>query len=86
MVKKMNNAQIVIEAIIAALQDGGYDPFDQLCGFLKTGDETFITRRNGARNKVKSVNKVDLANYISENAPGKRHRQLGKDWLINHTD
>ena len=53
-----------LEDIVAALRDGGYDPYAQLYGFLKTGDETYITRRNDARAKVKTISKDALAQYV----------------------
>lgn len=63
-----------LEDIVAALREGGYDPYAQLYGFLKTGDETCITRRNGARAKVKNIGKEALAQYIASIAPDMKHQ------------
>lgn len=55
-----------IALVIAALSDAGYDPYAQLTGFLQTGDETFITRRNDARAVVSSLDREMVARYVKE--------------------
>ncbi len=56
--------QIVL--VIAALSDAGYDPYSQLTGFIQTGDDTFITRRNDARAIVSSLDREMVARYVRE--------------------
>ena len=55
-----------IALVIAALSDAGYDPYAQLTGFIQTGDETFITRRNNARAVVSSLDREMVARYVKE--------------------
>lgn len=52
--------------VIAALSDAGYDPYAQLTGFIQTGDDTFITRRNDARAIVATLDREMVARYVSE--------------------
>ena len=52
--------------VIAALSDAGYDPYAQLTGFIQTGDDTFITRRNDARAIVSSLDREMVARYVKE--------------------
>lgn len=52
--------------VIAALSDAGYDPYAQLTGFIQTGDDTFITRRNDARAVVSTLDREMVARYVSE--------------------
>ena len=52
--------------VIAALSDAGYDPYAQLAGFIQTGDDTFITRRNDARAIVATLDREMVARYVSE--------------------
>lgn len=59
----------ILESIVDALKDAGYDVYAQLYGYLKTGDETCITRRDGAREKIKAVNKTLLEKYVKSIAP-----------------
>lgn len=55
-----------IALVITALSDAGYDPYAQLTGFVQTGDETFITRRNNARAIVSSLDREMVARYVQE--------------------
>lgn len=55
-----------IEHVISALSDAGYDPYAQLTGFVQTGDDTFITRRNDARAIVSSLDRKMVARYVNE--------------------
>ena len=55
-----------IALVIAALSDAGYDPYAQLTGFIQTGDDTFITRRNDARAIVSSLDREMVAQYVRE--------------------
>ena len=55
-----------IALVIAALSDAGYDPYAQLTGFIQTGDDTFITRRNDARAIVATLDREMVARYVSE--------------------
>lgn len=54
--------QIVL--VIAALSNAGYDPYAQITGFLQTGDETFITRKENARAIIKTLDRDKIARYI----------------------
>lgn len=55
-----------IEHVISVLSDAGYDPYAQLTGFVQTGDDTFITRRNDARAIVSSLDRKMVARYVNE--------------------
>lgn len=59
-----DDMQRELDTIAATLKEGGYDPYAQLYGFLNTGDETYITRRNDARAKVKTISKDAWAQYV----------------------
>ena len=38
-----------ISEIVSAIKEAGYDPYEQLVGYLKTGQEYYITRTRNAR-------------------------------------
>ena len=46
-----------LEVIAEAIQSAGYDVRAQLTGYLQSGDETYITRRNNARGLIATVDK-----------------------------
>lgn len=54
----------IMEVVTTALTQAGYDPRSQLFGFIQTGDLTYITRRNNARQLIQSVDKKELRNYL----------------------
>lgn len=49
---------------MASIRSAGYEPYDQLYGYLKTGDETYITRTGDARRLVKELDREQLQKYI----------------------
>lgn len=58
-----------IREIETALEQAGYDPHEQLFGYLKTGDVCYITRRDDARSKVLMLDQDMLRSYVEQ----KRH-------------
>lgn len=67
----MSEAQNKLNAVVDALREGGYDPYAQIFGYMKTGDDTLITRRNGARDMIKTIDRDYLERYVELNAPVK---------------
>lgn len=53
----------VVEALIKA----GYDPFDQLKGYLGSGDPSYITRQNGARDIIERIDEREIRRYLKSN-------------------
>lgn len=53
-----------IKTVITALSDAGYDPCAQLTGFIQTGDDTYITRRENARAIIQTLDRDRVAQYI----------------------
>ena len=58
----MNQAERkqTIDHIYAALVERGYRPMDQLIGYILTGDPTYITNHNGARQIIAAIDWHDL--------------------------
>lgn len=54
----------IMEHIVASIRSAGYEPYDQLYGYLKTGDETYITRTGDARKLVKDLDRGQLQQYV----------------------
>ena len=55
----------IMEHIVASIRSAGYEPYDQLYGYLKTGDETYITRTGDARRLVKKLDRERLLQYVN---------------------
>lgn len=54
-VNRINNSEfesILIE-VASSLKRAGYDPYEQISGYLKTGNALFITRAGNEREKIR---------------------------------
>ncbi|MGI6559636.1 MAG: IreB family regulatory phosphoprotein [Limnochordia bacterium] len=50
----------VMTIVFEALQEKGYRPIDQIVGYLVSGDPSYITGHNQARNLIKSLERDEL--------------------------
>lgn len=57
--------QTIIE-IVEAIKDAGYDPYDQLVGYLKTGEDYYITRKRDARSLIKTLDKEQIEAFVCD--------------------
>lgn len=55
-----------ISEIVSAIKEAGYDPYEQLMGYLKTGQEYYITRTRNARTLIKTLEPEQLQQYVNE--------------------
>ncbi|MCG0277738.1 MAG: IreB family regulatory phosphoprotein [Thermanaeromonas sp.] len=61
----------VLQEVKAALEEKGYNPINQLVGYLLSGDPAYITSHKGARNLIRRVERDEileelLKNYLKE--------------------
>ena len=56
----------IMEHIVASIRSAGYEPYDQLYGYLKTGDETYIIRTGNARQQIKELEHDQLEQYVQK--------------------
>ena len=54
----------IMDEIYASMKQAGYDPYEQLVGYLQTGKDYYITRQNNAREKIRTVDKDIVRRYI----------------------
>lgn len=55
-----------MEQIVASIRSAGYEPYDQLYGYVKTGDETYITRSGDARKLIKDLDRNRVQSFVEE--------------------
>jgi len=55
-----------LNEIITLLEEKGYDPVAQLTGYIEIGNDDYITRHGGAREKIKEIDIEVIKNYISK--------------------
>ena len=49
-----------VKTIAEALVEKGYNPINQIVGYILSGDPTYITSHNDARNKIRSIERDEL--------------------------
>ena len=54
----------VFERVYAALAEKGYDPVNQIVGYIMSGDPTYITSHNNARLMISRIDRDDLLEEI----------------------
>ena len=53
-------AQIVLSAVYEALREKGYNPVNQIVGYIMSGDPTYITSHKNARSLIMKVERDEL--------------------------
>ena len=57
--KKLDASQ-VLEQVYVALTEKGYNPINQMVGYIMSGDPTYITSHKGARSLIMKVERVEI--------------------------
>ena len=76
--KELDNPQReVIWLVCEALKDKGYDPVNQIVGYIISGDPTYITSYKNARSLIRRVERDELLEefvkvYIDNMQKGER--------------
>jgi uncharacterized protein (UPF0297 family) len=64
-------AREIMREVLAALQEKGYNPVNQLVGYFLSGDPTYITNHKGARAVIRRMERDELLeNIIKEYITG----------------
>lgn len=54
----------ILNLVYEALEDRGYNPVDQIVGFILSGDPSYITSHNKARNLIRQIDRDDLVEEL----------------------
>jgi uncharacterized protein (UPF0297 family) len=54
------NAHDILMSVYSALKEKGYDPINQIVGYLLSGDPTYITSYNNARYLIRQLERDEL--------------------------
>lgn len=66
------SAKDILEIVYKALSEKGYNPINQIVGYIMSGDPTYITSHNGARSLIMKMERDELVEemlktYIEHN-------------------
>ena len=62
-VREELDVHMILERVYEALQEKGYNPVNQMVGYIMSGDPTYITSHNNAR----SIERDDIIEALLEN-------------------
>ena len=54
----------VLQQVYIALKDKGYNPVNQIVGYIMSGDPTYITSYNNARSLIMKVERDELVEEV----------------------
>lgn len=57
---RANEAKEIILTVYKSLSEKGYNPINQIVGYLLSGDPTYITSFNNARSLIRKLERDDL--------------------------
>ena len=69
------SAKDILEIVYKALSEKGYNPVNQIVGYIMSGDPIYITSHNGARSLIMKMERDELVEemlktYIEHNKWG----------------
>ena len=61
-VEKEKNARTkeILKSVYDSLAEKGYNPINQIVGYILSGDPTYITSHNNARNLIRQIERDEL--------------------------
>ena len=63
-------AQEIVKEVYEALVEKGYNPINQIVGYILSGDPTYIKSHNDARNKIRTIERDELLEKMVKNYIG----------------
>ncbi len=62
--EKVSEVKQIIVSVYNALKEKGYDPVNQIIGYILSGDPTYITSYNDARSLIRKIERDELLEEI----------------------
>ena len=60
----------ILKEVYEALQEKGYNPINQIVGYILSGDPTYITSHKDARNLIRQIERDELLEQMVKNYIG----------------
>lgn len=61
---RSREAREIMQEVLAALREKGYNPVNQLVGYFLSGDPTYVTNYKGARAVIRRMERDELLEVI----------------------
>lgn len=62
--EKDNEAREILMTVFRALKEKGYNPINQIVGYILSGDPTYITNHQNARSIIRRLERDELLEEI----------------------
>lgn len=59
-----NRVRNILQTVYSALEEKGYNPINQLTGYMISGDPAYITSQNDARNLICKVDRDEILEIL----------------------
>ena len=69
--EKKQTIEEILQQVYAALDEKGYNAIDQMVGYILSGDPSYITGHNNARNLIRKVERDELVEALLKKFLGK---------------
>lgn len=60
----VSSAKEIILSVFESLEEKGYDPINQIIGYILSGDPTYITSHNDARSMICKIERDELLEEV----------------------
>ncbi len=60
----VKSTKIMLEEVYDALKERGYNPNNQIVGYLISGDPGYISSYKGARNKIQEIDRAKIVEIL----------------------
>jgi uncharacterized protein (UPF0297 family) len=61
------DVESILRDVYASLREKGYNPINQIVGYIMSGDPTYITNYKGARSLIMKVERDEIIEVLFEN-------------------
>ena len=65
-----SKAQEILKDVYESLVEKGYNPINQIVGYILSGDPTYITSHKNARNLIREIERDELLEKMVKNYIG----------------
>ena len=55
-----SSVEVILETVFEVMKEKGYNPVNQIVGYIMSGDPTYITSHNGARSLIMKVERDEI--------------------------
>ena len=80
--EKEQEMHAALQTVYEALMEKGYNPINQIVGYILSEDPTYITNHKNARSLIRRIDRDELLNAEYDGAPQSPDSQNGKPPLL----